>query len=135
MKRQHGHCWEAVCSRCDKANGAVWQESEPSDSPFECGWCDGRTEWIYTFVEPVGSLGRISGYSTSDSDFTPHYNTATGRYVRSLSEMKYLQRKHGLEDVVVKGDGERYVPRDFETSAARLRKEAERHGIRSSFED
>ena len=76
----------------------------------ECGAPAVSSRWIsHQQIE----CPRISGYSTSESDFTPHYNTATGRFVRSLAEMKSLQARHGLEDAVVTGKGERYIPRDW----------------------
>jgi len=102
-----------------------------------CGWCEDapRCQWEGTVVEPVGYLGRLSGFSGSESDFTPHFNTATGKFVRSLAEMKHLQAKHGLTDVAVTGKGQRFIPGDWLTKRDRERREAEKAGVRVSFRE
>jgi hypothetical protein len=78
---------------------------------------------------------RLSGFSTSDSDFTPHWNAAFGCTVRSLDHMKHLQRQHGVSDVVVKGDGaERNAPRDITRRIRRHADFAEQVATGKSFE-
>ena len=111
--RKHGPCWEAICDHCDHANAWVWQEDEPSDtSTPACGWCGLPCSWRFVNVPPV-TVGRMSGFSTSESDFVPHFNKSLGTEVESLSHMKQLQAEKGCEDAVVKGDGaERHAPRD-----------------------
>jgi hypothetical protein len=111
-----GTCWEATCDSCDHANETVWQDEAPAHTPKPCGWCLAPGEmmhWVKTVVKPIGYM-RLSGFSTSDSDFTPHWNRAFGKRVGSLAEMKALQQKHGVMDAVVKGNGlERHAPRDI----------------------
>lgn len=111
-----GTCWEATCASCDHANESVWQSDPPSHTPKACGWCllpGEMLHWVKTEVNPVGYM-RMSGFSTSESDFTPHWNTAVGKRVNSLAEMKALQVEKGLSDMVVKGHGaERHAPRDL----------------------
>ena len=113
---KHGDCWESICSGCDHATSCVWQVERPTSSPAACGWCLKQGDdsvWTHAVIKPLG-LGRMSGFSTSDSDFTPHWNSSFGQKVGSLAEMKALQAAHGANDMVVKGDGaERHVPRDI----------------------
>ena len=131
---KHGDCWEAICSRCDHASACVWQKDRPEEVPRDCAWClaaGADASWQHILVRPV-SIGRISGFSTSESDFTPHWNASLGRNVRSLAEMKALQMRHGLTDVVVKGDAaERHVPRDIARRVKRyddIRENPEKYG-------
>ena len=121
-ERKHGPCWEALCDGCGNANCAIWQLAEPDEVLLpNCGWCGGSCSWKFTEV-PNWSIGRMSGFSTSESDFTPHKNRSLGTFVESLSHMKQLQAEKGCEDAVVKGDGaERYAPRD-------IIERAQRHG-------
>jgi len=134
-----GPCWEAVCPVCKKVNGTVWRKKALGKAPrghrVFCGWCEDITpcQWEGTIVQPVGHLGRMSGFSGSESDFTPHFNTATGKFVRSLAEMKHLQARHGLTDVVVKGKAQRFIPGDWLTRPDRERREAEKAGVRVKF--
>jgi hypothetical protein len=61
-----------------------------------------------------GKIGRLSAFSTSESDFTPHRSRAFGREIGSLAEMRHLQKVHGTCDIAVTGDAaEKYVPRDI----------------------
>jgi hypothetical protein len=133
---KHGPCWEAVCRNCDHVNETVWQKKRPAlrQAPV-CAWCESKTRWLFTYVQEVGFLGRMSGYSSSESDFVPHFNTATGQFVRTLAQMKDLQLRHGLEDVVVKGRGERFIPRDWLHARADRAREAERAGVRVTYEE
>lgn len=112
-----GTVWHAECPTCEHGGEQVWQEEAPSHTPKACGWCLTPGEmlhWVATVVRPLGYM-RQSGFSTSESDFTPHYNRAFGRKVRSLAEMKALQAQHGACDAVVKGDGaDRHAPRDIQ---------------------
>lgn len=118
-ERKHGPCWEATCGVCGQANAWLWQEDEPTTTAGKCGWCDNFCDWVFVNVPPV-TLGRLSGYSTSESDFTPHKNRSLGTFVESLSHMKQLQAAKGCEDAVVKGDGaERHAPRDVLERAKR----------------
>lgn len=111
-----GTCWEATCASCDHANESVWQPEAPTHTPKSCGWCllpGEMLHWVRTEVEPVGYM-RMSGFSTSESDFTPHWNRAFGRKINSLAEMKAAQEKAGVSDMVVKGHGaDRHAPRDL----------------------
>ena len=119
-----GHCWEALCTVCT-ASGAtecVFEREKPTSAPPQCFWCLSPTEWRYFYALPV-SVGRMSGFSTSESDFVPHYNRAFGKRVGSLAEMKALQASHDTTDVVVKGDGaERHAPRDINRRVKRYNK-------------
>lgn len=126
MVRQEGPCWEPICAHCGKlvSYDRRWQEGEPVDQPAhnrDCceAVCSGGAaplaKWEFTLVRRV-VVGRMSGFSTSESDFTPHFNTAFGKPVHSLSEMKHLQAKGDVCDSVVKGDGaDRLAPRDLAT--------------------
>ena len=131
--REHGHVWTATCLHCGKSSdpwgklgGVRWQEEKPSDeAPHTADCCDAVcfngappvAAWEHDFIhEPRPLRVRVSGFSTSESDFTPHFNRAFHRPVRSLAQMKALQKRHGTEDAVVKGDGaERHAPRDIGT--------------------
>lgn len=122
-----GHCWQAICSKCDHAIDFEWVEERPARTPDDCGWCDTKGEdacWQYVYVEPIGtSAWMYNEFSTSESAFTPHFNRSFGRHVHSLAEMKHLQRASGAVDAVAKGDAaERLVPRDIKS---RLRHHAE----------
>lgn len=111
-----GHCWEAICDLCDHANATEWQRERPHAGPGQCAWCGGPNEWKHSFIKKLSLLGRLSQFSRSESDFVPHFSSAFGRPVLTLSEMKALQKKHGTEDSVVKGDGaDRHAPRDLGT--------------------
>jgi hypothetical protein len=124
--RSHGDCWEAVCAHCGKLASLDrrWQLDKPTDAaPHKGDCCDAVSAagapalaaWEHTFVLRI-TTGRVSGFSTSESDFTPHWNRSLGVRVESLKQMKALQAKAGTSDVVVKGDGaERHVPRDIGT--------------------
>lgn len=113
-----GHVWQAICSGCDHGGDCCWQEARPEHIPGDCFWClkpGADAVWEHTYMTGAG-LGRVSGFSTSESDFTPHWNTGFGKPVHSLKEMKALQAQHGATDMVVKGDAaERLVPRDIGT--------------------
>lgn len=126
--RRSGDCWEAICSRCDHASECRWQSERPTGTPVRCGWClaeGADASWQHIWVRPV-SLGRVSGFSTSESDFTPHWNKSFGQPVHSLAEMKALQENRDASDVVVKGDAaERHIPRDIGTRLKHHREVAE----------
>lgn len=118
---QSGVVWEAICDSCGRLASidCRWQEDEPGGSrPHAHSCCDDLTadaHWERTVVQALGYM-RMSGFSTSESDFVPHWNRAFGKPVHSLAEMKALQAKHGVSDAVVKGDGlERLAPRDILT--------------------
>jgi len=112
--RKHGPCWEATCDSCGHVNGWLWQKEEPTGSATQCGWCGYTCSWLFVEVPEVGFLGRLSGFSTSESDFTPHFNRGFGAGVESLAHMKALQEVHGTVDAVCKGEGvDRYAPRDI----------------------
>jgi len=120
---QSGDCWQSVCVHCGKRAHLEerWQLEKPDDTaPHAKSCCEAVSgggaaplaAWEHCYVKPLGYM-RQSGFSTSESDFTPHWNRAFGKPVHSLAEMKSLQEKHGVNDVVVKGDGaERHAPRD-----------------------
>ena len=110
-----GHYWEAICAQCDHAVVCVWQKKKPTHAAGACPWClSPNNEWVHGYFDVKG-VGRMSGFSTSESDFVPHFNRAFGKRVESLAEMKALQAKHGVEDAVVKGDGaDRHAPRDLQ---------------------
>lgn len=155
--RQHGHVWTATCVHCGKPSdpwqklgGERWQEERPAEPPPHAGECceavysQGAAKvarWEHFLVpEPTAPRGRQSAFSWSDTDFTPHFNTAFGRRVGSLDEMKALQASSGTEDAVVKGDAERFVPRDLDTIAKRSNdlaegRPVERDGVRVEFKD
>jgi len=121
--------WYPVCVWCDKqcsyGRGAqLRQKARPRTNPPHDGDCckwvldlgkKPRARWEQTREEIVDAkLLRLSGFSTSESDFTPHWNAAFGCRVESLAHMKSLQAKHGTTDMVVKGDGaDRHAPRDI----------------------
>lgn len=122
---QRGHVWQSVCAHCGKRASwdELWQEEKPTSvAPHLKSCCDAVAlneaapiaDWEHAFFNPPGLDGRISGFSTSESDFVPHFNRAFGQRVNSLAEMKALQAQHGASDVVVKGDGaDRHAPRDI----------------------
>lgn len=58
-------------------------------------------------------------------EIEPHFNRSLGMHVESRKHLEHLQEVHGCTDAVVTGDGERYVPRDFEEQAKRARESAE----------
>lgn len=119
-----GTVWTAHCAHC--GNRSSWQEVWQDDAPTEdanhtADCCDAVcfkgaariAAWEKSVVRPLGYM-RITGFSTSESDFTPHFNRAFGKRVGSLAEMKALQAQHGVSDAVVKGDGaDRHAPRDI----------------------
>lgn len=99
------------CTACDEGF-EVSKPHQESKRPEHCPVCAGVCARDYR-GENKGKL-RASGFSTSESDFTPHWNRAFGRRIGSLAEMKAMQTAHGVEDAVVKGDGaERHAPRDI----------------------
>lgn len=115
-----GDCWEPTCSKCGKTDGsrAEFRTERPDWTPPPCGWCLAPGDdavWEHSVIRPLGYM-RLSGFSTSESDFTPHFNTSLGQHVESLSHMKALQAASGAVDAVVKGDGaDRHAPRDIAT--------------------
>lgn len=105
--------WSLLCHGCGEKRGVFPQDTEPDIEPWRCDCGASAVESHWVAIE-VREMPRISGFSTSESDFTPHWNTAFGRKVRSLSEMKALQARHGTGDAVTKGDGaDRHAPRDI----------------------
>jgi hypothetical protein len=131
---RQGDVWESICVHCGRLASLDrrWQKERPTgNAPNNGTCCEAASDpgpggidqmlrpvrparWEHFFVKPLGYM-RQSGFSTSESDFVPHYNTAFGKRVRSLAEMKALQAKTGATDVVVKGHGlDRLAPRDVE---------------------
>lgn len=79
------------------------------NDPCDCPLCGSAGHRVVT-----APSGRVSAFSTSESDFQPHFNRAFGRRVESLAHMRALQQAHGTADVGVTGDAaEKYVPRDI----------------------
>lgn len=111
--------WTQFCHGCGEARGCWAQHAKPNSDlfPCDCGAALDDSEWQR--IETGYAYGsRRSGYSTSESDFRPHYNPSFGCEVESLSHLRKLQRATGAQDAVVTGDASRFVPRDLDSKAS-----------------
>ena len=92
--------WALRCSGCGSLRGVFPQRSRPTLPPWDCDDCGApgsMSHWEPREVA-VPLIGRASGFSHSESDFTPHYNHAFGREIHSLAQLRALQKRHGLQD-------------------------------------
>lgn len=73
---------------------------------------DGTGKWVDR--EEVERRPIPEAMFVAKPEIEPHFNQSLGMEIESRKHLEAMQEKFGVEDVVVKGDGEKFVPRDFE---------------------